>query len=141
MTFIKDLINGNSKEELVLKRLHELGYQGQFSGIKDYDIVFTTKSGELKGEVKFDKMSDKTGNLAIEFFNPKLNRDSGLSATTADVWFYVFPDGTIWWAYTKELKEFIENNKPAKTFKGGGDKNADLYLYRKSFIKKVFEVL
>lgn len=139
--FLSDLSEGKKKEALVVQRLQQLKFTAQLSNSKQYDVEWEDNGKNLKGEVKFDKASDRTGNIAIEFHNSKLNKPSGLTATKADVWFIVFPDDVIWWCYVEDLKKFVKENKPKKVVIGGGDKNADLYLYSKNFIEKLFKVL
>ncbi len=86
-------------------------------------------------EVKFDKMSKFTGNLAFEFWNPKKNEPSGLTASKSDFWVYCFNSPLE--AYIVELsvlKDYIELHPAKKVIHVGGDKNASLYLYDKDQI-------
>ncbi len=92
-------------------------------------------------ESKFDIRSAETGNIAIEFYNSKICKPSGISATISDVWFYLLPDMTKWFASVKTIKQFMEDVKPLRIVYGGGDDNSDMVLYRKEVVLPVFHQL
>jgi len=104
----------------------------------DYDLKCkiwseTKKSGKgFTCEVKYDNMAEKTGNVAIEYYNSKSCKPSGLDATKAKVWIHLVPDGrnvTAWGAPVKGLKEYVKRVLPKKNLTGVGDDNACIYLY------------
>lgn len=88
-------------------------------------------------EVKNDIMALKTGNIAVEIFNPKAGRPSGLTSTKADVWVFVLGN-EIWATPTKVLKEFVDNTRPYRKIEIAGDNNATILLYRKKTILPIF---
>lgn len=101
---------------------------------KYYDLLISLNK-EYKGEVKSDLMGKQTGNIALEFWNSKKNEPSGLSSTLADIWFHIFCD-EVWIANTLELKLYVQNVQPLKIIFSGGDKNANLYIYKADKIFK-----
>ncbi len=92
-------------------------------------------------ESKFDIRSAETGNIAIEFFNSKIGKPSGISSTISDVWFYLLPDMTKWFASVLTIKQFLVDVKPLRTVYGGGDNNSDMVLYKKEDILPSFHQL
>lgn len=89
---------------------------------------------EFTTEVKWDLYAAKSGNIAIEMWNPKTNKPSGLTATKADIWCHI-TDG-LYFVSVNVLKKYVENNKPKRLIASGGDSNATLYLYD---ISTIFE--
>lgn len=84
-------------------------------------------------EVKNDVYALRSGNIAVEMFNPKSAKPSGLSATKADLWVFMV-GAEIWITRTDTLRKFVEDNKPFRIIDSGGDNNAYLYLYKKDAI-------
>lgn len=85
-------------------------------------------------EVKFDEREATSGNLAVEVYNPRLGKPSGLTVTKAFFWCYVLADLAVWITPVKVLKVYVDNNPPARIIDRGGDGNATLYLYVSSVI-------
>ena len=141
MSFIGDLKIGSKAEDFVIALFQDAGWTCTKNKdiTHDFEAVCGTKS--LKFEVKFDKMSASTGNLAIEYYNPKLDKPSGITASKSDCWIFVVPDPKMS-AFLVEvpcLLDYINNNKPFRTIDAGGDKNASLYLYkRQAIFEQVF---
>jgi len=112
---------------------------------KEHDVKFQIGKKTYTCEVKYDYMAVKTGNICIEHHNAKKDEPSGIMATKATIWCQIILDGenpTVWIANTAELKKFIENNEPTKKIIAGGDKNANLYLYKlESILPVVFKRL
>ena len=135
MTYAISKRIGNQAEEAVIDLLENFGLLCSKSQGKNsfYDIEAITPDGQtLFFEVKFDKMSCVTQNLAIEYFNPKLNKLSGISVTDSDFWIFAFGHPLqLWLAGVADLKDYIGRNPPFKVIDVGGDKNASLYLYKK----------
>lgn len=82
----------------------------------------------VKFEVKNDVMASKTGNVALEYFNSKSKKASGITATKADWWVHKI-DGELWIIRVADLLNFTKSEKPRKIINGGGDNNADLLIY------------
>lgn len=133
---VRDLSIGEVGEQQVLKLLNEAGIQsskyqskGKFS---DYDLESTFKKLSFTTEVKYDIYAAKSGNIAVEMFNPKSGKPSGLTATKADLWAHVTTEVHI--ANVDRFKQWIEDNNPDRVITAGGDGNATLYLYTVDFI-------
>ena len=103
---------------------------------KFYDFSAHSETLSFTSEVKFDKKATETKRLAIEVFNARLNRPSGLMATHADCWIQVLDKPReIWIAKTSDLRLWVDQNlKHASTFRYGGDKNAYLLCFYKDMI-------
>ncbi len=109
MSFTSDLKTGHKAEEWVVKKLKE-----EFPTLKRveegsaYDLI---DDDGYTIEVKFDKLSEKTPNLGIEYLCS--NKPSGLSATKAMEWVQIFNlDGE--WVYSRtpvsKLQSYIRAN-------------------------------
>lgn len=144
MSIKKKLATGDDGEQQVIKLLKK----ANLLAIKNkdnttrlyYDISIVFPEGHIiTAEIKYDVYSDRSGNIAIEFFNTKQNKDSGINATTAALWFCVTPKHGIWVASTKVLRDYIKLNPPFKTITNGGDNNANFYLYKeKDLFSSIF---
>ena len=139
MTFAKDNKRAKKFELLLLDFLKDCGYDGKLNTEREnfsfYDII--VDSPPIKFEVKADYMSSITGNLAIEHHNCKQNKPSGIMISRADFWCHVIYESkipTMYFARRLELLQFMEDVEPFKRIVGGGDDNANLYLYKKSAI-------
>lgn len=145
MTYHKTAGLGRSGEEMVIQLLNnanlEAAKNNDLAKKYDYDVMFKIGKVTKTIEVKFDYMAVKTGNLCLEYHNSKKDEPSGIFVTKADFWCQIILDDTnptIWISSVKKLKAFIESNTPHKTIKSGGDKNANLFLYRLDDILPVF---
>lgn len=134
----RDLSLGSLAEQKVIKILTDSGVECCKNNDKTtrsfWDIE--TKEG-LKFEVKYDLYSSRSGNIAIEFFNPKSQKPSGLGCTQADFWAHVLPGDECWICRVAELKKFCEETKPLKVVTGGDD-NSSMYIFKKDVILAVF---
>lgn len=54
-----------------------------------FDLMGECRGRAFTLEVKYDVLATRTGNLAIEFFNTRQGRNSGILATKADLWVVV----------------------------------------------------
>lgn len=142
MSFQKDLWIGTQAENFVIQLFNNGGWrcENATKGNAEWDIKIFKGLLQLSFEVKFDKMSEKTGNIAIEYFNPKKNKESGLTISTADFWIYCW--GNPLEAYLvslKWLKKYIDRTKPFRHIDKGGDNNASLLLYKRDkMVNEVF---
>ena len=117
------LIAYNSDE--TLRSFHDL----EFSLIdQDYRIA---AYGSI--EVKNDEYAVKTGNLAIEFYNGRSLKPSGINVTKSDLWAQI-AFSQVWIANTKRLQRFVRVVEPYSIKYGVGDGNADIYLFKKDRI-------
>ena len=99
---------------------YEINHEANFAGITMDFITF---------EVKNDVMATRTGNVAIEYFNSKQCKPSGIYVTKAKWWVHKI-DGILWVCEVEKLINFTKTEKADKMIVGGGDKNADLFIYR-----------
>lgn len=99
----------------------------------DYDLLCKLYDKEFTIEVKNDIKSSQTDNLAIEVHNTRKGSPSGLTATKADLWFYVMIS-EVWITRTTDLRAYTHKNKPKRIIDRAGDCNAKILLYDKSSI-------
>lgn len=133
-SFLKSKAVGIKAEELVLKILNRCsGLENVIVERKKYDIV-TTGFLRFTTEVKFDLKEQKSGNIALEYYNTNLNKLSGILDTTANLWVQVLYPDFVWLANVKTIKKYIKKNKPHKVVKNVGDGNANLALYKSEII-------
>lgn len=139
MGFARDLKVGNIGQRFVI----DLLAQANISAFENedrrtfphYDILISFAEKKWTAEVKYDLYAEKSGNIAIEYYNPKSNKPSGLSITKADFWIHVLtnPDKAFI-VRTDQFKDFISKHKPHRLIPRGGDGNASLMLYKADFM-------
>lgn len=133
----RDLARGKKGELKVTDIFNSFGYETESNIVKgqlsDYDIKIIKDELSFTIEVKNDEYAKRSGNVAIEVFNPKSNKASGLSATKANFWAQVLDD-EVWITTVDKLREFTKTAKPHKIIDVGGDNNATLMLYKKEDI-------
>lgn len=136
---------GNLGEATVIKLFTNNGIEAikesDLNKKYDHDLVCKVGTKKFTCEVKYDAMAVKTGNIAIEYWNSKQDKPSGLSVTKADLWAHLIKDGdniAVFAIKTQKLKDYTENNTPFKVIKSGGDKNSDIKLYKIDSIIKEF---
>lgn len=140
---------GNFAEDYVKEILNDAGIPTQKnsstsrSELIGWDLEARVRGIRVKLEIKYDKMAAKTGNIAIEYFNVKQGKPSGIDATTADLWVYVFSEPkSAWICRTDDLRAYMKNNREFRNIACGGDDNAAMKLYRKeSLLDAVFHRL
>lgn len=138
--FLKSLFEGKTTEEYVANTIINLGIECSIGDGKLVDMyIHRNPLPKIKCEVKHDVMSDRTGNIAIEFFNSKSCKASGINATQCDIWFHVLGNSKeVWFTSVNKLKEFCNKTKPFKIIYSGGDKNSDMMLFKKDVLSDVF---
>lgn len=129
--FVRDLADGKSAEQLVSDILSSAGFSSSLDSAArlQWDIVSTYKKLEFHTEVKFDAYEQRSGNIAIEVFNSRLGKPSGLTATEAFFWAQVLSNKVVWITRVTKLKDYTDAQAPLRIIDKGGDKNATLYLY------------
>ncbi len=134
----KDFGIGVAGETRFKNFVESLGYECEFNSDKNilshYDI---TIKGIGTVEVKNDIFSAKTGNVAIEYWNSKLNKPSGISVTKSDIWCHIIR-GNLFVVKTQDLKNFTETVTPKRIIERAGDDNASLKLYSINRIMEIF---
>ncbi len=134
--FVSSVNIGNRAEQFVAAVLTNKGIKSEKHEVANaitHDLDCVIGKRKFTCEVKYDVMAQKTGNIAIEFYNSKLCKDSGLNATTAKIWAHVILDDTnmtLWLASVKELKKFVKNHDAFRTVLNAGDDNASIWLYK-----------
>lgn len=138
--FLKNLFEGKTTEEYVANTIASMVEECSIGDGKLVDLyIHRNPLPKIKCEVKHDVMSDRTGNIAIEFFNSKTNKASGLMATQCDIWFHVLGSSKeIWFTSVSKLKDFCNSTKPFKIIYSGGDKNSDMMIFKKEVLSEVF---
>lgn len=138
---------GKNAEDEVIELFTQSGIRAEKTGtqLAEYDILFWLGKKKYQAEVKYDMMSEKTGNLAIEFWNCKQNKPSGISITTANLWIQCIRDGgniVIFGVKTGVLKDYMDKVTPKRVVDVAGDKNASLKLYDcHTILNDIFERL
>ncbi len=129
---------GNFAENFVQELLVKSGLgvtKNEAKGKEDllkYDLKVYRLNMSRLIEVKFDIMASQTGNIAIEYYNPKIKKDSGIASTKSDFWVYVFQNPLeAWITQVSSLKNYIELECPVKDV-FGGDKNSYMKIYNKN---------
>lgn len=140
MGISRDLEIGKTGENMVGKILVAAGIMVKNNGsrTKYYDLSCSAKFGNFTIEVKFDIYAAKTGNIAVEFFNPRQDRPSGIDMTKADIWAIALSNGDVYLSSVRSLREFIEKTKPKRIIAEAGDGNASLKLYDQDVILPIF---
>jgi len=146
MGFVSDKIKGEDAEDSVAKILSDYwdvhkASDLQSGAFSDWDLSVAqlgTGYEVFTVEVKYDEMQAKTGNIAIEIYNPRSGKPSGLTATKASLWCQVLKD-SVWITSVKALRKFCEETTPFKMFSSAGDGNAAILLYKTEDILTIFE--
>lgn len=137
MSMQKSLKIGGIGEDRVINMLRSVGITTSKNDDKEtrefYDLACEYDGVNFTCEVKFDVMSEKTGNVAIEVFNSKSNKPSGIFGTKADIWIHVLPDDSnlvVCICSVKKIRQYSREATPFRILKSVGDNNADLILYK-----------
>ena len=146
MGFVSDKIKGEDAEDSVAKILSHHWNVYKASDLKtgafsDWDLSVSQKETGCEVftvEVKYDEMQGKTGNIAIEIYNSRSGKPSGLTATKASLWCHVLKD-SVWITSVDKLKKFCDDTPPFKSFNSAGDGNASILLYKTEDILTIFE--
>ena len=131
-SFLSDLASGHEGEIVFYNLLKKVVPTFRTDGKKS-DVEFLLDNTKLKAEVKFDKKSDKTGNIAVEYGNPKSGKDTGLLSSDSDLWAIVMTSGEVWVSPTAKFKLFFDKT-PGRDMIGVGDGNSNCRLYKKEVL-------
>lgn len=145
MGFVGDNMRGKVGERKVIAVLEGADIECEMNSDKAtnlyHDIACHIGEKEFHVEVKTDYMAQKTGNIAIEYYNSNKDATSGIFATEADIWAHCLKDGdnmTVWITPVEKLKNFVNTETPYKIIERGGDGNAELLIYREHHILDIF---
>ena len=132
--FRKDLTFGKQYEMLLIDLVEHTHFEMAPSGAyKPWDIRFYDGDASMKVEVKADRMTGKTGNLAIEF--ECSGKPSGIATTDADVWAYFAPHASgckWWWIPVADIRAAIDGEQYSSIKSGGDGWRARMYLFPES---------
>jgi hypothetical protein len=124
--FENDLAQGRDAEDYICGFLHRW-FPSAFVFVgknKEYDIDIPEK--EEKMEVKYDRLSKETGNVAIEF--AYCDKPSGIEATIANRWCIVFGKEDGWFFAFIDI-DILKGLCSGKRVVNGGDGNmSKMYL-------------
>lgn len=129
--FLHDLARGNNAEQLVASLLTSAGFDSapdKDARIK-WDVLTEYGQSKIPTEVKFDEYENRSGNIALEVWNPRSNKPSGITATEAFFWAHVLVDNVVWMTTVAGLKGYMDISKPSRIIDRGGDNNATIWLY------------
>jgi hypothetical protein len=139
----RDLSLGHAGEKRVIELYDKFGFISHQNAdgklFSDWDIHSNYKNIEFTTEVKWDIYAVKSGNIAIEIYNPKSDKNSGLMATKANLWAHI--TDYVYLTSVEKLKKFVDTEEPLRTIKAGGDNNATLLLFSKDHILSIFTKL
>lgn len=108
--------------------------------VSGYDLI---DDNGYKVEVKFDSLSENTGNVAIEFSS--MDKPSGIEVTIANDWLHIFKYQNKW-VYVlvpvSTLRAFIRSNEQFLPVTNGGFKNySKMILIPKNIMANNFGVI
>ena len=131
MNFVEDLKFGKKYEIELLKYLDYESYDFVDGLFKDYDLKININQKSTTYEVKADRITYKTNNIAIEYECSK--KKSGILTTKADfyAYFIIKPNDNydLYIIPTKDIKAFIKEKKYKRIVNGGDNYNSKMYLF------------
>jgi hypothetical protein len=137
MNFKNDLKFGKKYEMELLKYLDYDIYKTKDGLFKEYDLKIYKNNKSIRYEVKADRLSYKTNNIAIEYECSK--KDSGITKTTSKyyAYFIIKPNDNydLYIIPTKDIKTFIKENKFIRIVLGGDNYNSKMYLFNVNIFK------
>ena len=139
--FLEDLSFGNTYEKEYINIVKPTNFKIIEGKFKEYDIEIIKDDIPTYYEIKSDRLTNKTGNICIEYECNKI--PSGIATTTADYYIYFeIIDDTNYIMYeipVHKLKKYIRLNKYHKVVNGGDGYRAKLYLFNKDIFKKYIQ--
>lgn len=136
---------GKFGEQQVMNLLQEINIDPTFNTgdsrkeLAKWDLKFSFQDKEYTAEVKYDRMSSITGNIAIEVYNHKSDYFSGVLSSEADLWF-VYVNQKLYVTTKLNLLKYIHKTVPFKIVEGGDD-NSTMLIYKNYDILKIFKEL
>jgi len=135
--FISDLKFGEYWEQVFLQHIDFDRYVKKGGKFSKYDLKVYYNDIITRYEVKADRMTYKTNNIAIEY--ECFNKPSGINTTNADlyVYFEILPIGYILYLIPVDyIKKCIIDKKYLKEVKGGDFNKSKIYLFNKSIFNR-----
>lgn len=140
MAFVKDVRVGRVAERLIVdlfKRSNiraDLNQSTSKTRLAEWDVQAYFEGKTFLVESKYDIYEQKSGNIAVEYYNPRSAKPSGLYVTKANLWAFVLADNSVWITRVKDLKAYFETMPALRDIACGGDGNAAMRLYRRDDI-------
>jgi len=136
-----DLARGKSGEDKVRDLFEQAGCvvtnNDEKGKLSDHDLLVSYGDERpFTIEVKNDEYAAKSGNIAIEVWNTRSDKPSGLTATQAEWWCHI--TDTLYFIQTKQLRVIIANTAPLRVINNAGDGNARILLYKTDNMLKNF---
>ena len=144
MSIKKDLVLGSIGQDMVKKVLEKHGFivKTKIGKFTEYDLEVSHQFlGTKTIEVKYEAYAVRSKKFAFEYWNPKLEKPSGILATESDVWCHVYPNVGIFSIKTTALKTLIHEVRPLKIIERWVDKNSSMMIYTVDSIKDRFSLL
>uniref|UniRef100_A0A6M3IFU8 Uncharacterized protein n=1 Tax=viral metagenome TaxID=1070528 RepID=A0A6M3IFU8_9ZZZZ len=134
LNFVRDLADGHGFEDEILAFIHlkhpsATRVLGNFKG---YDIEVPSLKHRI--ECKFDRMSERTGNIAVEF--ECSGKPSGINNTKATHWIHKYHHDGKWLLAIARVSVFKQLCEGQRVVKGGDNYSAKMYLVPKELLKK-----
>ncbi len=138
MVFNDDLKFGNYYELELLKYIDCDSYIKKTGYFKEYDIKIYKNNKSVKYEVKADRITYYTKNIAIEY--ECSNKVSGVITTKAKyyAYFVINPnnDYELYIIPVKKIIKYIMKNKYKKILTGGDNNKSKFYLFDENLFLK-----
>jgi hypothetical protein len=135
MSFYEDLKTGQEKELKFIEIKGMQNYRRSVGNVKEYDIIcYDVDNHEMKYEVKFDRLTSKTGNICIEF--ESRGKKSGVTTTEANFWVQYITDKEIYEIPIEDLHMLILDKKYKRIVKGGDNFTSSCYLFDKNIFSR-----
>ena len=135
MGFTQDLTFGNDYEMLFVEKYHSDG--NKIDMTKGCFKLYEVCVDGVKYEIKADRQTYKSGNVAIEY--ECSGKSSGITTTTADfyAYFVVLPNGVshLYMIPTFLLRKYISQEKYHRLVSGGDGWRSKMYLFNISLFK------
>lgn len=135
-TFHADLRDGRAAERFARGLLHGAGLAtadnlaADRAGREAFDFSTYLEGATFTCECKLDRHEARSGNVAVEYYNPRRGAPSGIAATSADLWVFVLRGpASAWAARTADLRAHVAAAPCLRDLPRAGDGNASVKLY------------
>ena len=84
----------------------------------------------LTCEIKTERKHAQTRNICLEYWNPRSDKPSGVSASQSHLWVTVLTD-SVWCVHTDALKQFVSTLAPGdgvRRLERIGDGNSNAFI-------------
>lgn len=128
MPFKQDLELGEHYQSICLELFEHEKAEIMKGNFKPYDLWLENEGERVTMEVKSDRLTLGTGNIAIEF--ECSGKPSGITTTEADHWVYfVIGSRDYYLIPTMEIMKAITERRFTRTARGGDGWRANMYLF------------